>query len=370
MIIVPWALARCLDAFDGEHTDLDLREALVRETGELDVSDVQNHLAAALRDNAFLEDEVFEAARDARQREFAGQSQLFASHAGSAYPEEPDALAETMRGYIDPADLNNSAPANLVGIAAPHVSPFGGWQSYRAAYGKLPKDAASRTFVILGTSHYGEMDRFGLTRKTFVTPLGAARTDLALVDRLAASASDGASMEDYCFSVEHSIEFQVLFLQWLYGPEINIVPVLCGSFARSIYYGGKPEQNDGVARFLGELGELAEAEKHRLTWVLGIDMAHIGKRYGDRNAARANEGYLAEVAERDRIRNARVTAGDADGFWDLVQQNRDDLRWCGSAPLYTFLKVLPGVRGSVERYEQWNIDEASVVSFAGISFTR
>jgi hypothetical protein len=42
--------------------------------------------------------------------------------------------------------------------------------------------------------------------------------------------------------------------------------------------------------------------------------------------------------------------------------------WCGSSPLYTFLKVRPGARGSVERYEQWNIDAESVVSFAGMSF--
>jgi AmmeMemoRadiSam system protein B len=370
VIIVPWVLARCLDAFDGEHTDRDLRAALVRETGELNVTDIQNRLLAALRENAFLEDDVFETIRDARQREFAEQPNLLASHAGSAYPEDPDALHRTMRGYIDPADLSAHAATDLVGIAAPHVSPFGGWQSYRAAYRTLPANAANRTFVIVGTSHYGEMDRFGLTRKTFVTPLGAAKTNLGLVDRLASRASNGIGMEDYCFSVEHSIEFQVLFLQWLYGPGIDILPVLCGSFARSIYYGGKPEQNEGVARFLGELGEIAETEKDRLTWVLGIDMAHIGKRYGDRNPARANQGYLAEVAERDRARNERVTAGDADGFWDLVQHNRDDLRWCGSSPLYTFLKAVPGVRGIVERYEQWNIDEASVVTFAGISFTR
>jgi hypothetical protein len=29
---------------------------------------------------------------------------------------------------------------------------------------------------------------------------------------------------------------------------------------------------------------------------------------------------------------------------------------------------VPRARGSLHRYEQWNIDENSVVSFAGISF--
>ena len=31
----------------------------------------------------------------------------------------------------------------------------------------------------------------------------------------------------------------------------------------------------------------------------------------------------------------------AEGFWDLVQENQDDLKWCGSAPVYTFLKAVP-----------------------------
>ena len=88
-------------------------------------------------------------------------------------------------------------------------------------------------------------------------------------------------MEDYCHAVEHSIEFQVLFLQSIFGPDITILPILCGSYAQSIYRGGKPEANENVNRFLGALGEIAAREGDRLLWVLGIDMAHMGRRYGD-----------------------------------------------------------------------------------------
>ena len=65
-----------------------------------------------------------------------------------------------------------------------------------------------------------------------------------------------------------------------------------------------------------------------------------------------------------------INAADAGGFWDLVRENRDDLKWCGSAPFYTFLKVAPKAKGELLRYEQWNIDERSVVSFAGMAFTK
>ena len=69
-------------------------------------------------------------------------------------------------------------------------------------------------------------------------------------------------------------------------------------------------------------------------------------------------------------RMMRLSRGDAEGFWSLVEENQDDLKWCGSSPLYTFLKAMPRARGRLERYEQWNIDEQSVVRFAGMGFTR
>ena len=53
-----------------------------------------------------------------------------------------------------------------------------------------------------------------------------------------------------------------------------------------------------------------------------------------------------------------------------MREKRDDLKWCGSAPFYTFLKALPDARGELLHYEQWNIDEKSVVSFAGMAFEQ
>ena len=79
---------------------------------------------------------------------------------------------------------------------------------------------------------------------------------------------------------------------------------------------------------------------------------------------------MAEVSLRDERRMERISAGDPAGFWDLVHPNHDDLKWCGSPPFYTFLKSVPNLKGELLNYEQWNIDEQSVVSFAGMSFTR
>jgi MEMO1 family protein len=146
--------------------------------------------------------------------------------------------------------------------------------------------------------------------------------------------------------------------------------VLCGAFVSGPRARRRPETNPSVARFVGALGELA-ARDPRLTFVLGVDFAHVGLRYGDGHPARADVGASVDVARRDRARLARMAAGDADGFWDLVtERGDDDLKWCGTSPIYTFLRAVPGLRGSVHGYEQWNIDESSVVSFGAASFSR
>lgn len=365
-LIIPPALVPSLEFFDGERSETDLRACLVRITGDLDVSGLMRHLEETLSTAGFLDDDNYARLRDTAEKTFADAPRREPSHSGSGYPAEAGELTETMAGYLNGAA--NVDSGQVLAIAAPHVSPFGGVESYRAAYASLSPNDAERTFVILGTSHYGQPDRLGLTRKPFATPFGETRTDTGLVDRLVAQAGDGVLLEDYCHSVEHSIEFQVVFLQHLFGPSIRILPILCGSYARSLYHGGMPEEDECVRRTLGVLGEIAAEEGDRLLWVMGVDMAHMGRRYGDALDARAGQDEMEKVARRDRARIERMEQGDAAGFWSLVQENQDDLKWCGSAPIYTFLKVAPPARGSLLHYQQWNIDERSVVSFAGLKF--
>jgi AmmeMemoRadiSam system protein B len=366
-LIVPPALAPCLQYFDGEHTELDLRAHLVKITGDLDVSRLVRHLVDSLSEAGFLNDEKFAERKQSVEESFAAAPAREPVHAGAGYPGEAPELSKTLAEYLDGTASSTPSPERVLAIAAPHVSPFGGVEAYRAAYSALSPEDAERTFVILGTSHYGHPDRLGLTRKAFETPFGATITDTAIVDQIATQSGEGALMEDYCHAVEHSIEFQVIFLQHLFGPGIRIVPVLCGPYM-SVYQGGRPEDSEPVRRALGALGELAAKEGDRLLWVLGVDMAHIGRRYGDRVQARAGEGEMEHVERRDRARIQQIEQADPQSFWEQVKENHDDLKWCGSAPIYTFMRAVPQARGNLLHYQQWNIDDASVVSFAGMAF--
>lgn len=365
VLIVPPGIIECLRFFDGECTEADLREALVRLSGDIRVGDMISGLCQTLSEAGFLYDAAFEHMKAQRHASFAAADCRAAALAGSAYPAGAEEAAALIGGYLN----GSRAPrSGLLGIAAPHVSLDGGAECYAAAYGALSPVLRDRTFVIIGTSHYGEPEHFGLTRKPFATPLGLARTDARLVDELERTGGPAVKIEDYCHSVEHSIEFQALFLQQLYGPDVSILPVLCGPFLQSMLDGGLPEDNPAVAQFLGALRGLAEREASRLFWVLGIDLAHIGRRYGDAYAAIAGQGVMASVAGEDERRLGLAAAGDADGFWAAVRENHDPVRWCGAAPLYTFLRAVPKARGELLGYRQWNIDECSAVSFAAIAF--
>jgi len=363
-LIIPPVLVGCLQLFDGVRTSQDLQTELSRLAEGSEIGNVAQLLADRLSEAGFLEDETYARLKERCHASFAQSPVRKAAHAGKSYPGDIDPLREVMRKYLPSRAA--STQDGMIAIAAPHASPEHAWRSYHAAYQWLTPELQDRTFVVLGTSHYGEPDKFGLTRKPFETPFGKTRIDDALVSGL--ESQPAVLMEDYCHAVEHSIEFQVLFLQSIYGPDVRILPILCGSFARSIEEGGAPEDNDCVNRFLSALGEIAAKESERLFWVLGIDMAHMGVRYGDNFAAKAGIHEMELVRKRDQQRIERINASDAHGFWDLVKENKEDLKWCGSSPLYTFLKAVPKAQGTLHRYEQWNIDEQSVVSFAAMTF--
>jgi len=366
-LLFPPELVPALELFNGSSTELDLRQFLVDLTGQLEVSEIEHHLVGTLDGAGFLETQTYLAMRDGRHRDFAEATVRPAAHAGTAYPESADDMRQMFDANLTGSEV--TALDGLCAIAAPHASPEGGWESYRDAYASLPASYAERVFVILGTSHYGQPNRFGLTRKDFETPLGVTRTEKAMVDWLHSQAPEAVEMEDYCHATEHSIEFQVAFLQHRFGPSIRTLPILAGPFFSTS--GDAPESEAGVARFLGALGEFHARHKKEIVWVLGVDMAHVGARYGDPFAAQAHQGELLSVSARDKERIEQLSCGDAPAFWDLVREGgNDDLKWCGAAPFYTFLRAAPEARGRMLRYQHWQIDPRSVVSFAAMAFAE
>jgi AmmeMemoRadiSam system protein B len=370
MLLIPPKWVSALSCLDGKHTEVDVQALLVRQGGgELVFSRDVREFVSLLRNRGFLETEEFLALQAERHAEFRAADERGPVHAGTAYPDDAQLLKDTFDSYFSRSG-SPTVSGGLVGVAAPHVSPDGGRDCYAAAYERLDSSLAEKTFVILGTSHYGRPDTFGLTRKPFTTPLGKVEVDEESVGFLIEKASGVVEMEDYCHAIEHSIEFQVVFLQYRLGVPVRVIPILCGPFMECLENGGSPESS-GLGVFFDALAELAGERKENLFWILGIDLAHIGKRYGDPFPAHVHEGPMVAVEAQDRRRLERVCEADLAGLKALVQPEMDHLKWCGFSPLYTFLASLgrvQDIRGRVLKYQQWSIDPESVVSFAGLEF--
>ena len=362
VLVIPPQLVQGLKFFDGVSTENDLREWLVRVTNSFDVGDPLRQLIAALSESGFLEDATYFAMRDLAHNQFAEMTVRPPAFAGAAYPECPEDCRRYFDEFLKDAPTLEPTERKLIGIAAPHVSYEGGWECYRDAFTALREMGPDRTYIILATSHYGESEKFGVTRKPFLTPYGETTAANELLDELKALAPDGLIEEDYCHVMEHSVEFHVLWLQHLFGAAVKVLPILVGScFADS------PEANPQFKAMMEALGTLATRHGDSLGWVLSIDMAHMGQRYGD---AIAYEEGNQTIENTDVARMKSLIGGDIDSFWSHVRKDDDPWKWCGSAPLYALYRALPGVQAEVLRYGQWNIDEASVVSFAGMRFTQ
>src|SRR5438552_15898871 len=88
MLLIPPQLVASLACFDGVQTTLDLRESLVRATGDIQVGQLEQHLVEVLSTAGFLENEAFEELRQVRIQEFTDAPKREASHAGTAYPHD------------------------------------------------------------------------------------------------------------------------------------------------------------------------------------------------------------------------------------------------------------------------------------------
>jgi MEMO1 family protein len=270
-------------------------------------------------------------------------------------------------------EKGGQAPGGAVcGILAPHIDPMRGGRVYAAAYRPLRHDAPADRFVIFGTAHAPLGEWFSVTRKDFDTPLGPVRTDRAFCDRLQERLSAtilGRRLnlfgDELAHRREHSLEFQAVFLQYLFGKthSFRIVPILVNSFQHLIAGGETPENAMEVHAFVKALRETMAEQPGRSCCISSADLAHLGPRFGDGRPV--DEKRLRRQAGDDRKLLRRLCRGDSRGFFDLVARNNDRNRICGLAPTYLMLRTLGLVRGRVLDYTQAvEPDGSACVTFA------
>jgi AmmeMemoRadiSam system protein B len=117
---------------------------------------------------------------------------------------------------------------------------------------------------------------------------------------------------------------------------------------------------------LDALGESIAGSVRKVCVIAGVDLAHVGPRFGD--ALANTPAVLERVAREDGKMLEPVIAADPAAFFESVAADGDSRRICGLSPIYAFLRALPGARGELLRYSQWP-DQQGAVSFCAAAFS-
>jgi MEMO1 family protein len=313
--------------------------------------------------------------------EFRRQVVRAPAHAPGVYSPEPEPFKAQLRAHFDApngpgeAQRNGGRPTPKA-IVAPHIDFHRGGPCYAWAYKELLESPGADLYILLGTSHCGGEAPFVATLKDFVTPLGTVETDKDFVTRLQQNYSGDLFADEYLHRTEHSLEFQVVYLKYiaalraqLAGENRNfkIVPILVTSFHANIRDRSLPEKDPRIGDFLKALADLAAKESRRVCFVAGVDLAHVGAQFGDRDPITPD--FLKWVEAEDQTLIKKLAARDSEGFFNEIAKDEDKRRICGFSPLYSLTHLLDGSRGKLLKYGQaFTQETGSAVTFTSMVF--
>lgn len=367
----PEGLSVSLPAFmlitymDGSRTIDEICAAFKEEYGGAAQPEAVRGLVRDLDTNRLLDNENFVLQKRRVSAAFAAEPVRRAALAGGGYPDDPAAVHAVLDRFIPANGENGPAPFAIV---APHIDLRAGGPVFGAAFARL-KNSPAETFVILGIGHALEGDFFACIDKDFETPLGASPVDREFLAALEKDFGEPLYQQMYAHKHEHSVEFQALFLQKMLPGGHRIVPILL-SFPEVIEELAHPVYNRRrVDRFTAALKKQIDRLGDKVCVIAGIDMSHVGKRFGHTEGV--SDGRLKDIEREDRAALGFVAAGDKRGFVEYMKEVNPRNHVCGYPALYTLLGLLDGRKGEPIEYGQSvEGDLDAVVGFAAMSFPR
>ena len=295
------------------------------------------------------------------------------AHAGASYSENPADLKQVIDGFFQSPDgpgngQRKTRSVPLRGLIAPHIDFNRGGPCFAWAYRELVEAPMPDLFIVLGTGH-SATSPFVLSTKDFNTPFGTVKADQEFIGRLMKHYSSQDLLDDeFAHREEHSIEFQAVFLKYLFpDQDISFVPVLCGSFHEMVVAQESPMKVPVIAEFVEALKQSLAEDSREVCFIAGVDFSHVGARFGDEE--KLSDAFIEGVERSDReLLNA---AGDVDAerFFDVVIRECDRTRVCGTSSIYTMLHALEADRGKLLKYDKAvDLEAQSLVSFASMAF--
>ena len=374
-LLVPYPIFFIMSHFDGHHSLLDIQEAFARQFGDILFGDKIREIVRQLDEHYYLDSERFAQLQREMLEAFHRSPVREMAHADTCYSSQPGEFTNQLTAFFNGIDgpglpsPNGRSSQPVRGIIAPHIDLRVGGPAYAWAYKELAERCEADLFVLFGTSHYGLNDLFVATLKDYNTPLGPVKTDHEFIQTLQGNYGEDLFADEILHRTEHSLEFQTLFLQYVFGGKRNfsVVPILVSSFHHMIITKTPPAEVPRVAAFLSALKKTIAQSGRKVCCVAGVDFAHVGQKFGDQGPL--TQEFLDWVETEDRRLIQTLEKVDHADFFAHIAKDGDRRRICGFSPMYTFLHVVDAPQGRLLKYDR-SVDPStqSSVSFASLVF--
>lgn len=370
MLLVPPQAFYIISHFTGKNSVVDIQTSILKQYGNLVYKEQISDLIKQLDDALLLDSDKYRNHQEQLEEDFRNANVRESSHAGLSYPSELNELISCIDSYFEDTSNQLEKAENIVGIISPHIDFSRGGKSYAKAYKELIDNKDCNTFIIFGTSHYASVENpFILTKKTFASPFGEVQVDLDLIKSVENSCDWDLYEGEIYHKSEHSIEFQVVFLQYLFKnkKEFKILPILCNSFYKFIEQGTSPMEDKRISTFLNSIKEIVTQLGSKAVVIAGADLAHMGNKFGDAEAV--NDSILQWIKTRDHLSIKHSENLDQEAFYRSVEEEKDKRKICGLSPIYALLSVINAKKGEMLDYGQaLEQDTGSVVTYTSMGF--
>jgi len=274
--------------------------------------------------------------------------------AGAFYAGTPESLRKQIErcflhelGPRKIPEVADNGPRKIVGLICPHAGYMFSGPIAAHAYYELAIDGKPDIVVLFGPNHTGYGSGLAVMNEgVWRTPLGDIEVDSAVANQIV-RISGIVDVDDSAHNMEHSIEVQLPFLQYLYDSKFKIVPI-CFLM-----------QDLSSAREVGKVVGKVLAGKNAVV-IASSDMTH----YEPHERAK----------RKDRMALEAVEAMDEAKFYSAVESQ--NISACGCGPMVALIiasKALEAKEAKLLSYKTSGDivgDYSSVVGYAAVCFRK
>ena len=379
-VAVPAAVVFVASLFDGKRTTAEIRRELVQHQVEVTEEEISS-LADEMKKHGLLETPDAQAKRIQALEDFRRSSARPFHAEARGLSKDPIEFGRFLNQFFKhpqgPGELPSAtAPKDPpLGLVAPHIDFFRGGPLYAWAYGELAKCRPPDVIVAFGVAHMSPRSPWVPTLKAYETPYGPMEVDADLYQEIKAALWYDPLEEEWVHAKEHSLEFQALWLKHTWMKDTpKWVPILTSAF-ENFCDQSAPSTVQSIEQGIQKIAQILNARRKKGQKVMilaGVDLAHVGKRFGDDFDIDENWKKRIEQADRDSLEQALNL--EADAFFLAGAGQNEWRKVCGLSALYTSLRLIKALgngtppKGRLLGYDQQPDPAGGIVSFTSAIF--